>query len=500
MRIGTKIIRQLSTAFYPDLKFVFDELVTNARDAMATVVKLHIGDNLITIEDNGEGMSRDQLQKFFYISHTDKNETEEKVKGNIRRKIIGKFGIGKLSMYRICKKFEIITWQGNNAYSAEFNFEELENKEFIDEFDLKVQELKNFYSESESGTKILMSDLKPTGVTARDVKKSLSERMPLTPDFIVKLSGIGIAGEITLKSEDLIKVVADIYEVDTNLQKAGYVKARIAFLPPGRNLGKKESGVYIKVLGRVINYETASSVIDFRDMTHGQQFYRNILAVVDADGLNKVLLTNRAGFDISSDEYREFEGWLRSKIEKAMDEEFKKWFEEGTKIEKNIIPELTESFMKSTISESPTSKKLMEPTIGIKKGKKKTAPKPSKNGRTAPDNWESVLNTSGMKFQVKTEERGIDEPEARFDKKGSIIYINTMHPMYIFARKQGKLFGALYHSLKCAIVFLALNTSKNLKEFELIYDEMTTGAGSMLKGVRLRRTKTELIPERKKTK
>ena len=504
MRVGTKIIRQLSTAFYPDLTFVFDELVSNARDAMATSVKVHVGEDVVTVEDNGEGMDREELQKFFYISHTGKSEGEEKIKGNMKRKIIGKFGIGKLSMYRICGKFAIVSWRDGRAYGAEFDFEELEKKEFIDQFDLKTEELGKYSSGSRSGTKIILSKLKPTGVTARDVKRSLQKRMPLAPDFVVYVSGVGLASEVKLRSEDLM-AGANVYKIEGNVPKVGIVNGSIAFLGPDTKRGQKKerSGVYIRVLGRIVNYKTAPDEIDFRDMTHGHQFYRSVIVEVNADGLGKVVLTNRAGFDKESEEWKEFKKWLWFQIDRCVDLEYKSWGKDSQNIEKNIIPGLTERFIKNSIEASTFSKKIMEEKIGTRKPTKSRrgkVRKPAKRFVQDTDSWSSVLSTSGLKFDVLTEERGIEEPEARFDKRSKTVYINTLHPMYIFARKKGKLTGALYHSLKAAVVCLALNTARNLKEFEYLYNELTIGAGSIVTNVRLKRTKSSLIPIMKKSK
>lgn len=82
MRVGTQIIRQLSTTFYPNIRMIFDELVSNARDAMATEVKIFLGADKIVIEDNGEGMSPDGLEKFFFISSTEKETGKIRTKGN----------------------------------------------------------------------------------------------------------------------------------------------------------------------------------------------------------------------------------------------------------------------------------------------------------------------------------------------------------------------------------------------------------------------------------
>jgi HSP90 family molecular chaperone len=135
---------------------------------MATVVRIRVGEDKITIEDNGEGMTRDELVKFFYISYTGKEEGSIKVKGNMKREIIGKFGIGKLTMYRICKSFEIVSWRGNKAFKATFDFEEFAKNEFVDEFDLKVVPV-NEYFDSDSGTMLVLKKLKSGQIHSGDI-------------------------------------------------------------------------------------------------------------------------------------------------------------------------------------------------------------------------------------------------------------------------------------------------------------------------------------------
>lgn len=56
IRVGTALIKQLSSSFYPKTYMIFDELVSNSRDAGATEVKLGIYKDHIEVDDNGDGM------------------------------------------------------------------------------------------------------------------------------------------------------------------------------------------------------------------------------------------------------------------------------------------------------------------------------------------------------------------------------------------------------------------------------------------------------------
>src|SRR3989338_6983503 len=111
IRVGVSLIKQLSETFYPSVNAVFGELISNASDAFAKTVRVTLSNEDIVIEDDGTGMSPEELTKFFHISASRKDSGMIKQFKGIKRSIIGRFGIGKLSMYRICKRFEITTWK-----------------------------------------------------------------------------------------------------------------------------------------------------------------------------------------------------------------------------------------------------------------------------------------------------------------------------------------------------------------------------------------------------
>jgi HSP90 family molecular chaperone len=480
IRVGTKIIKELSTTFYPDLKMVFGELVANARDAMATVVKINIGDNKITIEDNGEGMNKSQLVKFFYIAHTEKEEGELKVYRDIKRRLIGKFGIGKLTLYRICNSFEIISWRDSEMTKAIFDFNEFENNDFIDEFELKVEPVDEYF-ESDSGTKITLLNLKEH-INARDIKRYLQQTMPLSPDFKILISGVGLSNEIELNSEDLLS--GTIYEIkDDKDTGVGLVTGRIAFLEHGI----KESGIYIRVLGRIVNYDHPNDIIDFTDITHSMQFQRFVLADINADGLNDVLLTNRSGFIDTDEKYITFKKWLARTIQKYVNVEYDKYQVKVKQFEIETIPKATADFIQTSLTSSEKTERIVKSWKSKQPKQIKHKAEIKKSEKLEEEHDEASIILEGLKFNIAMRPAGESMPEAIFDKEKKEIIINSDHPMYVFARSQGKRLGALYHSVKASIVVVALEVAKNLREFKELYDTMLLEAPVKMREVKLRR-------------
>lgn len=140
-RLGLELVGKSETAMA--------ELIKNSYDADANVVNLYFenankeGGNL-TIEDDGEGMDRDQLiNGFMRLATSDKihNSVSEKLK----RPKAGRKGIGRFSTQRLGEKLEIFTQSSNhsqalrliidwNSYQTDKDIGEIKNELNIVEF------------------------------------------------------------------------------------------------------------------------------------------------------------------------------------------------------------------------------------------------------------------------------------------------------------------------------------------------------------------------------
>ncbi|MFQ5521051.1 MAG: ATP-binding protein [Candidatus Methylomirabilia bacterium] len=83
------------------------ELVNNAYDADATEVQVTVGNQAITVEDNGAGMDLEGLQQYFLIGSQEK--VLKPTSAVFNRDRIGQFGIGKFATLSACQRFEVIT-------------------------------------------------------------------------------------------------------------------------------------------------------------------------------------------------------------------------------------------------------------------------------------------------------------------------------------------------------------------------------------------------------
>lgn len=104
--VDRKIVNLLSRSLYADFPRAIREAVSNSYDGDATVVSITVDlkKKEVTIEDNGNGMSIEQFDKYLEIAG-------EKLIGGVsekfRRKRIGRFGVGFLSCFPFCQRLEI---------------------------------------------------------------------------------------------------------------------------------------------------------------------------------------------------------------------------------------------------------------------------------------------------------------------------------------------------------------------------------------------------------
>src|SRR5713226_8032211 len=111
IRVSEKALAHLSRGLYRSPASALRELVSNAWDANATVVRIttnYPNFYQLAVEDNGDGFSEED---FIYLmesggigNSTKRPETKKLLYG---RETIGRYGIGMLGIANICGSFQI---------------------------------------------------------------------------------------------------------------------------------------------------------------------------------------------------------------------------------------------------------------------------------------------------------------------------------------------------------------------------------------------------------
>lgn len=130
LALDMNVLNHLGIGLYSSTPAVVTELVANAWDAEATEVDidLDLQEKKIVIRDNGHGMNRETIQaKFLTVGYArrEKEGTDKSLNG--KRRVMGRKGIGKLSMFSLARRIDIITRDsGGELVAAAIDVETLQ--------------------------------------------------------------------------------------------------------------------------------------------------------------------------------------------------------------------------------------------------------------------------------------------------------------------------------------------------------------------------------------
>ena len=131
MRISRLTIDKLGVKLYDKVSAVIAELIANAYDADASKVTVkapmeqflasRAGGTLsdkgfdIQVVDNGIGMTPRQVQEFFLVVGAERRSDDNRgdTSRRLKRKVMGRKGVGKLAPFGICKTIEVISAGGD---------------------------------------------------------------------------------------------------------------------------------------------------------------------------------------------------------------------------------------------------------------------------------------------------------------------------------------------------------------------------------------------------
>ena len=197
MNINLNVLNHLGINLYSNIPSVLSEVVANAWDADAEEVEISINpkDNSITIIDNGFGMNLDDINdKFLNIGYSKRLDGCQTTPLHTRS-VMGRKGIGKLSMFSIADVIEITTIKKITGVKNAFRLDAQKIKKFITEKngsyhpeDIKVVDFNQKY-----GTKIVLKGLKKniSKATTEYLKKRISRRFSIIGEefkFQVKIN------------------------------------------------------------------------------------------------------------------------------------------------------------------------------------------------------------------------------------------------------------------------------------------------------------------------
>ena len=171
MSINLQVINHLGLKLYSNTSAVLSEIVANAWDADATRVEISIDGDTITIIDTGIGMNLSDINNI-YLTVGYQKRSEGGLSPVLKRPVMGRKGIGKLSLFSIANDetngFEIDT---NSLKAA------IETNDTYYPKELPVDDI----SFKGNGTHIILNDLKKkrTATLAMHLRQRLARRFAI---------------------------------------------------------------------------------------------------------------------------------------------------------------------------------------------------------------------------------------------------------------------------------------------------------------------------------
>jgi len=202
MSLSLNVLNHLGLNLYSNVPAVLSEAVANAWDADAEEVEVTINpdEELIGIKDNGHGMSREDVnQRYLHVGYQRRDDPDRGTRTKKHnRPVMGRKGIGKLSLFSIARTVEVYT--AKDGEENAFRMDVSEIKEAIGEEDPNSEEdprgsykptpLDEFPFDFNQGTVIILKDLKKSVHTAENaLRKRLARRFSvISPDYNFKVS------------------------------------------------------------------------------------------------------------------------------------------------------------------------------------------------------------------------------------------------------------------------------------------------------------------------
>jgi Histidine kinase-, DNA gyrase B-, and HSP90-like ATPase len=145
VQLAAKVLGHISQGMYRTPAGAVKELISNAYDAGASYAKIHTGFprfDFFSCEDDGEGISSNRFIELMSgaIGDSDK-QTAGRFTGKNGRPLIGRLGVGLLSLAQICPRFNIVSFHAGTktAFEAEIKFPPYSRKE-IDKFNVNQKQ------------------------------------------------------------------------------------------------------------------------------------------------------------------------------------------------------------------------------------------------------------------------------------------------------------------------------------------------------------------------
>ena len=237
MTISLDVLKHLGVGLYSNVPAVLSEAVANAWDADAAHVRICVGRDTITIEDDGHGMSVGDANSRYLLVGYQRRKESGGLTPRLKRPVMGRKGIGKLSLFSVAKTVSVYSVKDGQAHGFRMNTERIEEGIRNKEPHYYPEPLDVTDTAPEQGTKIVLSDLKRRAYQSTHLRKRLARRFSVIGGW----SGF----EVTLDGEPITAKDRAYYEKLQYIWTFGRIGEEAAMGVPGAKHHPRPFEVYI---------------------------------------------------------------------------------------------------------------------------------------------------------------------------------------------------------------------------------------------------------------
>lgn len=329
LKFDPNTIEHLGISLYSKLPSVISELVSNSWDADADKIEINFIDSngvkTIHYKDDGHGMNFEELNDKYLMIGRNRRRDDNSQESPGGRKVIGKKGLGKLSVFGVCNEVEIRTVRNGVENRFVMHIDEIK-KASNSHYSPRILALDRPVSES-SGTEIWLREVKRKSPFKLDeIALSLSKKFLIFDRLHTKLLSNG--KEVVVVTNELkfsgfnVEFSWDFpdHALSSDYEHKADVKGRLITLEtPIKDPEMK--GVYLSSRGKIVN------IADFYGLRDTDQFHSYVTGYLEVDFIDELdvdlISTDRHSLNWEHDVTRDLQSHIQ-RIIKYVAQDWKK--------------------------------------------------------------------------------------------------------------------------------------------------------------------------------
>lgn len=393
MTVSLNVLRHLGLNLYSSTPAVLSEAVANGWDADATCVDItwDKAAKTITIVDDGHGMDYDEINdKFLYVGYERRADGTTKTASG--RHVMGRKGIGKLSLFAIADRVEVHTVRVRDGRITDRNALAMSTPKIK-----KAAEAGKPYqpdaldpdastADMETGTRIILAKLNRSVTKATEgnlrtrlarrfsiigpkqnfsVKVDGTEVTPADRDYFPKVQFLWSIGSVGKTYADQAKNATKKKKLDGTVDgdKGWKVAGWVGTVDEVKGLNEGDNRIVLMAWGKLVQEDLLA------DIKEGGLFTKYLVGelradFLDRDDMDDIATSDRQRLKQTDARYAALKTWVGENVLKTVGSNWRDWRNEGAVDEALVIPAVKEWWKTVTSQDDKAAAKKLFGKIG----------------------------------------------------------------------------------------------------------------------------------------